>query len=332
MPAGSETPQGGSLWQDTRRSLNNYSAEVLLGRRRHSQSSEDQIDELELSTLNAVMGLHSPNGRWVTYNTPMDSVRKASAHDIVFQARAGSPELNCCSVNGARGFGMISDWALMKSGNALVLNWYGPGTIESSLPSGRRVGFQQQTDYPRNNQVRLKLISLQQPETFALKLRIPYWSRFTTAQINGEPLKGVRPADYLTLERKWKRGDTVDLAFDFSLHFWVGERECANRVSIYRGPILLTYDRRFNEMGPDQIPQCEAAKLSGSLVESRDWLPPILLMEFRMNDGRSLRLCDFASAGVGGSPYRSWLRVNGLQALEFKPHNPLRSGRPNTLG
>src|SRR5205814_10153903 len=100
--------------------------------------TEDSIvaDELELSTLNSVLGLHSPSGRWVTYSTPMDGTRKASAHDIVFQARAGSPELNCCSVNGARGLGMIGDWALMASGEGLLLNWYGPSTITARLVSG----------------------------------------------------------------------------------------------------------------------------------------------------------------------------------------------------
>ena len=51
-------------------------------------------DEIELSTLNSVTGLHSHTGRWVTYNTPMEGVRRASAHDIVFQAKEGSPELN----------------------------------------------------------------------------------------------------------------------------------------------------------------------------------------------------------------------------------------------
>src|SRR6266850_5557283 len=100
--------------------------------------SENSIvaDELELSTLNSVLGLHSPDGKWSTYNTPMDSVRKASAHDIVFQARAGSPELNCCSVNGARGFGMVGDWALMTSRDGLILNWYGPSTMTTRLGSG----------------------------------------------------------------------------------------------------------------------------------------------------------------------------------------------------
>src|SRR5262249_43540905 len=47
-------------------------------------------DELELATLNAVAGAHSRTGRWSTYNTPMDGVRRASTQDIAFQAREGS--------------------------------------------------------------------------------------------------------------------------------------------------------------------------------------------------------------------------------------------------
>ena len=92
-------------------------------------------DELELSTFNSAMGLFSPTGRWSTYNTPMDGVRKANFHDIVFQSRPGSPELNCCSVNAARGLGLLSEWALMHDAknDALVLNWYGPGQLSAQL-------------------------------------------------------------------------------------------------------------------------------------------------------------------------------------------------------
>ena len=74
-------------------------------------------DELELSTLNSVVGLHSPDGKWSTYNTPMDGCRVPNTVDIAFQIRPGSEQLNCCSVNAARGFGMISDWALMRQSN-----------------------------------------------------------------------------------------------------------------------------------------------------------------------------------------------------------------------
>ena len=281
-------------------------------------------DELELSTLNSIVGLHSPNGRWVTYNTPMDGVRKASAHDIVFQAREGSPELNCCSVNGARGLGMISDWALMRSPDSVVLNWYGPGSITAPLDGGAKLTLRQETEYPRANHVRLQVAA--SPSTkLILRLRIPHWSTRTGVRLNGEAVSQVEAGRYLALERTWKSGDLIDLDFDFSFQYWVGERECEGKVSIFRGPILLTYDRRFNRVDPDQVPALDAHGLMGRLVEFKGRLPPMMLMEFPAADGSTLRLCDFGSAGIGGSPYRSWLDVSGCPKTEFSLTNPRRT-------
>ena len=45
-------------------------------------------------------------------------------------------------------------------------------------------------------------------------------------------------------------------------------------------------------------------------------------------DDCKLRLCDFGSAGEGGSPYRSWLPVKQIGKPPFASDNPLRSGRP----
>lgn len=304
-------------------------------------------DELELSLLNSVLGLHSPSGRWVTYDTPMDGTRKASAHDIVFQARAGSPELNCCSVNGARGLGMIGDWALLACDDNLFVNWYGPSTMTARVPARQAasiarggaaqsadqpprdivVTLTQETDYPRDSRVRLK-IGPARTATFTLQLRIPHWSHVTGVTVNGRRIERVEPGQYLALGRTWKRGDVVELDFDFSLHYWAGERECAGKVSIYRGPLLLTYDRRFNEMDPEAVPVLDATTARAKPIAAVDWLAPLLLLEFRSESGQLLRLCDFASAGMGGSPYRSWLNVKGVRATPFSNTNPLRSRRP----
>jgi len=283
-------------------------------------------DELELSTLNSGIGLISHTGRWVTYNTPMDGVRKASAHEIVFQAREGTPELNCCSVNGPRGLGMISDWALMRDREGLVLNWYGPASMKVRLGSGLSVELRQETEYPRRGKIAIQVRPSRGAE-FALKLRVPYWSARSRAKVNGERVRGVRAGTYLVLDRKWKRGDRVELDLDMSLHYWVGEKECRNRASIFRGPILLTYDRRLNEMDPGDIPELDGRGLKGRLVEDGGWLPTIVTMDFAGGDGRRIRLCDFGSAGEGGSPYVSWLKVRNVEKTPFAADNPLRSGR-----
>jgi DUF1680 family protein len=283
-------------------------------------------DELELSTLNSVVGAHAQSGRWATYNTPMDGLRVASAQDIVFQARAGAPELNCCSVNAARGFGMIGDWALMRDADGLILNWYGPGAITAPLPSGTVVRLTQQTTYPRDGAIVLR-VEPARPEEFTLKVRIPAWSAQTRVLLNGQEVAGARAGSYLALPRTWQAGDIVELSLDMSLHYWAGEREVAGMTSIYRGPLLLTYDRRFNAMDPDALPALDARGLTGRVVSWDGWIAPYLLLECPADDGQVVRLCDFGSAGEGGTPYRSWLPVRHITPVPFSRAHPLPSGR-----
>lgn len=280
-------------------------------------------DELELSTLNSVTGMHSASGRWVTYNTPMDGVRRASAHDIVFQAREGMPELNCCSVNGARGFGMISEWALLQDAEGVLVNWYGPCTMTVEL-SGSTVTLRQKTDYPRNGKILLH-IAPSHPVAFSLGLRIPHWSKNTQIKLNGIQLDTPPPGSYARISRTWIAGDSIEIVLDFSLHYWVGKQECAGKVSLYRGPLLLAYDRRFNTMDPEDIPRLDVSQLSGLRRHWKGRNPPLLLMEFTGVKGQPLLLCDFGSNGEGGSPYYSWLPITGEANSPFNQESPLRN-------
>lgn len=281
-------------------------------------------DELELALLNSITGLHSPTGRWATYNTPMDGVRRASTHDIGFQAREGCPELNCCSVNSARGFGLLSDWAVLRTDTGLALNWYGPGVISLPLASGASVRLEQETRYPVDPHVRIKL-GLATRERFSLRLRIPHWSRRTRAWLNGAEQPSPAPGRYLELAREWAPDDLIALEFDFSLQAWTGERECAGQSSLYRGPLLLAYDRRLNAFDPDAVPTLDARTLQGTVLPSPPDPTTLLLLEFRSTGGGAVQLCDFASAGVDGSPYRSWLPVTHTAPADFSRQNPRRS-------
>ena len=288
-------------------------------------------DELELSTLNSGIGMMSPSGRWVTYNTPMEGCRKASAHDIVFQARAGQPELNCCSVNGPRALGMIGEWAVMSNGEGLVLNYYGPGRATVSLSSGNRVLVEQMTDYPGSGRILVR-VSPRRGERFRLKLRIPHWSARTKVSLNGKSYAKPDPGRYLEIDRRWVRGDLVSLRLDMSLHFWKGEADFEGKCSIFRGPILLAFDPRFNEMDPEELPALDARRMKGRVSRKKGWLPPWMMWEYTANDGRKVRMCDFGSAGAAGNPYRTWMDVKGVSSTPFSVKNPLRSGRPSGIG
>lgn len=156
-------------------------------------------DDLELATLNAGLGAQHPSGRWWTYNTPMDGVREASAHSIVFQARAGTPELNCCSVNGPRVIGMLSEWALMSDADGLILNWLGAGRFSGTPPGGSHVTIASDDDAWRNGQTDLQIESTT-PNAFSLRLRIPAWAQHARVTVNGNATHEVVAGRYLSLK------------------------------------------------------------------------------------------------------------------------------------
>ncbi len=270
-------------------------------------------DDLELATLNGGLGAQHVSGRWWTYNTPMDGVREASAHTIVFQARAGTPELNCCSVNGPRVLGMLSEWAVMSTPRGLVLNSYLPGTFTVPV-ANREARLVLDRDYPIGSSQRVHIASSGDAE-WTLQLRVPAWSARTQVEANfdGVPTR-VPSGTYLEIRRRWKAGDEVTLQFDFGLRAVAGANEAAGKVSLYRGPLLLAWDQAQTPYDEDKIPAVDLTRLPESRLVTkgvqtqparpRTWLQVDLPAE----NGTTLRLVDFASAGTAGTLYRSWLR------------------------
>lgn len=284
-------------------------------------------DELELSMFNASIGAISPSGRWCTYNTPMDGYRKSFVNDYDFQVRPGSPELNCCSVNSARGLGTLSDWALMSDDNGIVLNYYGQCLIETQLASGNRVTLIQETDYPKSGTIKIT-VSSDKPESFYVKLRIPFWSKNTRLRVNGRKIHDIQSGKYLELAKESGKDDTWQLGLDMSLHFWAGENEYEGKTSIFRGPILLAFDPAYNESGFENVPELDAATMAAKSVNEIRWIKPWMLFEFFTEDEQKVRLCDFYSAGVTGNCYQTWMKVNNVEKTSFSRQNPLRTMRP----
>jgi DUF1680 family protein len=187
-------------------------------------------DDLELATLNAGLGAQHPSGRWWTYNTPMDGTREASAHTIVFQARAGTPELNCCSVNGPRILSMLAEWAVMSASDELVVNWLGPMRAQTTLIDGTPVTLKVTGDYPAAGRVAIRVEPVE-PREFSLRLRIPDWAEGVTVRLNGQSQDPVVPGHYLTLKRRWVPGDTVELNLPIDRMRTVpGAHEAAGKV------------------------------------------------------------------------------------------------------
>ncbi len=300
----------------------------------HLTGDPRAADELEVSTLNAGLGAQHPSGSWWTYNTPMDGSREASAHSIVFQARAGTPELNCCSVNGPRVLGMLSDWAVNSISNGIAVNWLGSGFFKGKLASGAPVTITSTGEAWRDGTLELR-VSTAAPETFTLFVRIPSWARDVRAQLNGSPVSGADPGTYLKLTKTWSTSDRLTLQWQIPIRTVAGANEVAGKVSVYRGPILLAYDQAQNTFDEDAIPEMDLEHLEKAQVvplqnsARRDGFtpPPWLTVDVPTVQGGTLRLVDFASAGSAGTRYRSWLPANPSPPPPALTRLPADAGR-----
>ena len=242
-----------------------------------------------------------------TYNTPMMGVRRPSTVDIAFQRIDESPQLNCCSVNAPRVFGMIAEWAATATDEAVTLNYYGESEMELATPSGRSITVTQTGAYPFGSGIKLTF-KVKGRYRGMLRLRIPAWSKQTQVLRNGKAVADVTGGEYLELERL-RNGDEVIINFDMSPRFWHGEREVAGKSSVYCGPILLALDERFDPQHYADPPVLDLSALTLTPVSSSAGLAPALLVKATDAAGNSLILCDFASAGQAGTSYTTWLPV-----------------------
>ncbi len=86
--------------------------------------------------------------------------------------------------------------------------------VEYRWPHGE-VTLKVKTDYPWNGVVQITVDSAKAAH-FALNLRKPGWCEKLSAKLNGQALSIPKPLErgYISLNREWKQGDTVELALD----------------------------------------------------------------------------------------------------------------------
>jgi len=288
-------------------------------------------DMLEICTFNSGMGSFSPSGRWSTYDTPMAGYKRANYDSIHFQCRPGSPDLNCCSVNAPRAFGLLDVWGYSASGRDVNINFYAEQTARVPFDGGA-VTISQTTDYPYDGKILIRIDTAPDSSFLNLRLRVPFWSKRYTLLLNGESAGYSFKNGYAAIERKWNNGDILELNLDMEPHIWAGEGRLAGQGALYRGPLLLCFDPfydRDNDILKLPIIEADSLRLLRKDINS----VPGGLFTFEWDNyddtsrNREIVLCDLYTAGSTGSPYTSWLPMKGLLAQEYSTANPIRSRR-----
>lgn len=151
----------------------------------------------------------------------------------------GNPKMDgftCCNGTALESSTKLQNSIYFKSidNQALYVNLYIPSTLTWKE---KNVTIEQTTSFPNEDHT---LLTIKGEGKFDLNVRVPHWAtKGFFVKINGkdEKVKAV-PGSYLTLNRKWKNGDTIELRMPFQFHLDpVMDQE--NIASLFYGPILL---------------------------------------------------------------------------------------------
>lgn len=163
----------------------------------------------------------------------------------------------CCPSNLCRFIPSLPGYVYAVDGRDVYVNLF-LGNEGNLNVGGKRVRLAQSGNYVWDGKVVLTVDENRAGE-FALKVRIPGWAQNRpvpgdmysymdstgggyTVSINGESVApSALDKGYLTLSRRWKKGDRVELSFDMTPRYVVAHKNVAanrGRVAVERGPVV----------------------------------------------------------------------------------------------
>lgn len=272
-------------------------------------------DILERALYNGVLAGMSLDGARFFYVNPLEvwpeAARTRYDHRHVEVTRQGWFGCACCPPNLARLLASINRYIYTQNEDSLFVHLFSDSELETEL-QGVALKLEMQTDYPWQEQVRLKFSSPKDVE-FALKLRIPGWCRSPRLEINGKDVDQMELLNgYAVLNRCWKSGDEVVLALPMPIEQIRSNpkiRTNIGKVALQRGPVIYCLEE------VDHLPNLQAiclpsdAKLAVEFDEDLK-MPVLKGSAFRRDDSCTALYTaeaeNFQPIGLKAIPYFAW--------------------------
>ncbi len=228
------------------------------------------FDVLERTLYNGLISGVSLDGGKFFYPNPLSCdghYRFNADHTITRQPWFGCA---CCPSNISRFIPSLPGYVYAVKDDKVYVNLY--LSNRASLQVNRKdVVLEQQTAYPWNGDVRLTVAK--GGGQFGMNIRIPGWVRgnvlpsdlYTYADnqkpayrvsVNGREVQGELTNGYLNIDRRWKKGDVVEIHFDMLPRVVKANEKVEadrGRVAVERGPIVYCAEWPDNAFGVHNV-------------------------------------------------------------------------------
>jgi hypothetical protein len=159
----------------------------------------------------------------------------------------------CCSGTYCQNMADYDNLAYFKDAGSLYVNLYAPSELTWRRADGDVV-VEQETVYPESETSTIT-VRPARPARFALKLRVPSWTRDMTVKINGAPAAvTASPGAWASIDRTWNAGDRVEVTIPLTLRMEAVDRQHPDRVAVMRGPVVLVLEGTYHA-GAFRLPE-----------------------------------------------------------------------------
>lgn len=252
-------------------------------------------DVLERTLYNGLISGVSLDGGGFFYPNPLESMGQHQRQPWFGCA--------CCPSNICRFIPSLPGYVYAVKDNQVYVNLFMGNEAELKV-GGKKVILHQETRYPWDGHVTLT-VDKNAAGTFAMKIRIPGWVRnqvvpsdlYTysdgkrpgySVKVNGEAVTSALEQGYFTIERKWKKGDRVELQLDMEVRTVKANGKVEadrGRIAVERGPIVYCAewpDNSFNVLSllMNQHPQFEVVERPDLLYGLNQIKTPVQTLEY----------------------------------------------------
>jgi hypothetical protein len=186
-------------------------------------------DYYEKALYNHILGQQDPATGMIAYFLPM----LPGAHKVY-----STPDSSfwCCVGSGFENQAKYGEAIYYHNQNSLYVNLFIPSELNWKE---KGIKLRQQSSFPEEGSTLITIESAN-PVNTSLNIRYPSWAvAGAMVKVNGKkiPVKG-KPGSYITIHRKWKGGDRVEVSYPMTLRI-IPTNDNPDKVAFAYGPIVL---------------------------------------------------------------------------------------------
>jgi len=190
------------------------------------KANSGYIDFYERALYNHILSSQHPETGGLVYFTPMRPRHYRMYSQVEYS-------MWCCVGSGIENHFKYGEFIYAHNGDDLYVNLFIPSRLNWKE---KGVVILQENDLPDDEET---IFTIEEGGDFILNIRVPRWLKNEmTLSLNGKSIEGKKGDNYISVKRKWKKGDVLKVSIPMATRL-VGLPDGSPYYAVVHGPFVM---------------------------------------------------------------------------------------------